>query len=226
MTLMKIRMKTTVLAVALASLSISAGAAGLGKLTVLSGLGQPLRADVDVTASGDELSSMSARLAPAEAFKQAGIELAPALAGIKFDVAKRQDGRPYLKLSSERPISEPFVDMLIQLDWAQGRLLREYTFLLDPPEAVLGRQQIAPVTPPEAKEAGAAVQPAARQAKVATATTREVKRGDTLRGIAQESKYDDVTVDQMLVAIFRANKGAFIGNNMNRLRAGAILSIP
>jgi pilus assembly protein FimV len=225
---MKIRMKTTALAVALASLSISAGAAGLGKLTVLSGLGQPLQAEVDVSATGDELSSMSAHLAPAEAFKQAGIELAPALAGIKFDVAKRQDGRPYLKLSSERPISEPFLDMLIQLDWAQGRLLREYTFLLDPPEAVLGRQhqQIAPVTPPEAKEAGAAMQPAARQAKVATATTREVKRGDTLRGIAQESKYDDVTVDQMLVAIFRANKGAFIGNNMNRLRAGAILSIP
>lgn len=227
MTIAKFPMKSTVLAVALAALSLTADAAGLGKLTVLSGLGQPLNAELELTATRDELSTMNARLAPNEAFKQAGIEFTPVLAGIKLNIAKRADGKSYLRLSSERPINEPFIDLLVQLDWAQGRLIREYTFLLDPPEAVLARQQVAPVTPPESKAAPAA-QPSVSRAepKSAGAATREVNRGDTLGRIADETKPDGISADQMLVALFRANKGAFIGNNMNRLRAGAILNIP
>src|SRR5512143_4020110 len=109
MTIARFPMKSTVLAVALATLSLTVDAAGLGRLTVLSGLGQPLSAELELTATREELASMNARLAPTEAFKQAGVEFAPVLAGIKLNIAKRADGKSYVKLSSERPISEPFI---------------------------------------------------------------------------------------------------------------------
>ncbi|MGB0128415.1 MAG: FimV/HubP family polar landmark protein [Rhodocyclaceae bacterium] len=237
-------MKTAALAVALAAFSFGANAAGLGKLTVLSGLGQPLRAEIDLSATKVELSSMTVRLAPPETFKETGVEYATALSGIKFDIATRRNGKPYLKLSSDRVLSEPFLDVLIQVDWAQGRLVREYTFLLDPPESLTRRQAVAPVTPPQTSASEPSQKPAPAQsgaapAEKATAPTsvsqaagqaaagpHTVKRGETLRGIAANLKPEGVTVDQMLVAIFDANKSAFVLNNMNRLRAGAILSIP
>lgn len=228
---MTFKIRNIALAFALATLSAPGLPAGLGKLSVLSGLGQPLRAEVELTATREELSTMAAKLAPSDAFKQAGIEFAPALTSIKFDIAKRSDGRSVLKLTSDRPISEPFLDMLIQLDWAQGRLLREYTFLLDPPDAVLARQQVAPVALAEDKKpkvsAAAKASPGTtEESSAGTADTRRVKRGDTLGRIARATKPEGVTLDQMLVALFRANKRAFVGNNMNRLRAGAILAVP
>ena len=227
-------MKATTLAVALAGLSLGVDAAGLGKLTVLSGLGQPLRAEIELSATNAELSSMNVRLAPPETFKQAGVEFMSAIAGVKFDIGKRRNGKPYLKLSSDRPVNEPFLDMLIQVNWAQGRLVREYTFLLDPPEALLARKQVAPVSTAESASPAAPAKggqsdkggQSATPPKAAAAGTREVKRGDTLRAIADDVKPEGITVDQMLVAIFRANQDAFIKGNMNRMRSGAILTIP
>ncbi len=119
---------------AFAGAAFDASAAGLGKIVVLSSLGQPLRAEIELTASREELSDMRAQLASPDAFKQAGIDLAPALAGIRFTVDKRQNGQSVIRLSSDRPINDPFVDMLLELNWATGRLVREYTFLLDPPD--------------------------------------------------------------------------------------------
>ena len=234
--------KTTVLAAALALVPAVAFPAGLGKLNVLSGLGQPLRAEVDVSATNEELSSLSAKLASPEAFKNAGMEFNPSLAGIKFAIAKRPDGRSVVRMTSDRAINEPFVDLLIELNWATGRIVREYTFLLDPPEAVVARQAAAPVAPPVAARPEArpsrvddetrararqqtSAAPAAAPAGDA-ATTRTVNRGDTLSRIASATKPDGVTLDQMLVALFRNNKDAFDGNNMHRLRAGKILNIP
>ncbi len=128
------RFKTSVLALAMAFLPLGAQAAGLGKLTVVSALGQPLRAEIDLTASREEYSSLSARLASADAFKNAGIEYSPILSGIRFTLDKRPNGQPYLQVASDRPLNEPFVDMLVEVNWASGRLVREYTFLLDPPD--------------------------------------------------------------------------------------------
>lgn len=220
-------MKATALAVALAGLSLGVDAAGLGKLTVLSGLGQPLRAEIELSATKAELSSMNARLAPPETFKQSGVEFMSAIAGVKFDIARRANGKPYLTLSSDRAVNEPFLDMLIQLDWAQGRLVREYTFLLDPPETLLARKQVAPVSTAESTAAPPArAGQSASTPKAGLTGTREVKRGDTLRAIADDVKPEGITVDQMLVAIFRTNKDAFIKGNMNRMRSGAILTIP
>ena len=121
-----------------------AEAAGLGKLTVLSGLGQPLRAELDIGATKDELAGMSARLAPQDVFRQAGVDFASVLFDLRFAVEKRPGGNAVVKVTSSRPINEPFLDFLVELNWPAGRLVREYTFLLDPPE-IAAKQTARPV---------------------------------------------------------------------------------
>ncbi len=227
-----------------AALSLSAGcvqAAGLGKITVLSPLGQPLRAEVDITASREELASMSARMAPSEAFKQVGIEYAPGLTAIRFSVDKRADGQSFLRLSTDRPVNEPFLDILVELTWSSGRMVREYTMLLDPPD-VFTKLVTAP--PTVAPQSASAEQPAAAAKTPVAATaaarpnadrekkphgdgvTRKVSPGDTLTKVAAEVSPAGVVLDQMLVALFRHNEEAFAGGNMNRLRVGRVLAIP
>jgi len=134
----------------------SAWAAGLGRLTVQSALGQPLRAEVEVTAlSREEAASLNAKLAPPDAFRQAGLEFNAALSNLRFAIDRRNDGRTFVRITSIQPINEPFVDLLVELNWATGKFVREYTFLLDPPELRQGREvveggnvQQAPVVPP------------------------------------------------------------------------------
>lgn len=245
--LLRFSFKASILAATLAVLPMGANAAGLGRITVLSSLGQPLRAEVELTASREELSSLSARLASHEAFKQAGIEFVPALAGVKLVIDKQASGKPVIRLTTDRPLNEPFLDLLIELSWTSGRLVREYTFLLDPAPETLARK---PVAAPVAKRDGSVAQPspvvAPKQPEVSAAPAdgkakakmgeeakpsaagqgREVQKGEYLRKIAAESQYDGVSLDQMLVAIFRSNKDAFIDSNMHRLKAGKILTIP
>ena len=240
--------KATVLAAALAVLPLATYAAGLGKITVLSSLGQPLKAELEVTASRDEALSLIARVASVEAFRQAGIEYSPALVNLRFSKEiKERSGRRFIELSTDRPLNEPFIDMLVELSWASGRLVREYTFLLDPPE-LAAKATPAPVAAPVAEAASAvrpapaepqtrpvpesrppaaverAVMPAAKPAAVGT--TRTVVSGDTLGKIAAQTMPSGVSLDQMLVSLFRSNQDAFDGGNMNRLKAGKILSIP
>lgn len=224
--------------------------AGLGKLTVHSVIGQPLNAEVAIAASAEELASMSAKLAPHEAFKEAGIEFTPVLAGLRFAIAKQPDGQSVLKLTSERPLNEPFLHFLVEINWSSGRMTREYTFLLDPPELLQATRPVpavapvaAPVAPspaPAAQPLPAPTEPQARPATPPPAAPPSVppapaaaenaqvrvKSGDTLGKIAAAHKPDSVTLDQMLVALFNDNREVFDGGNMNRLRAGKILRIP
>lgn len=110
-------------------------AAGLGKLDVNSGLGEPLKAEIELlSVTPEELSTLSAVIASEEAYAVQGIARLGIHSNIKVELAKNADGSPVLKLRSIQPISDPYLDMLIQVDWASGRLLREYTVLLDPPE--------------------------------------------------------------------------------------------
>ena len=224
-----------------------AEAAGLGKLTVYSGLGQPLRAELEIGASRDELAGMTARLAPVDAFKQAGVDYASALTDLRFVVEKRANGQSIVKVTSIKPVNEPFLDFLVELNWPSGRLVREYTFLLDPPEVAAkgsgGQVSVAEAKVVETVRGGGAggSQPAAtrsapRQAAAAKAPiepkkteangSRVVQPGETLRKIAGETKYDGVSLEQMLVGLFQSNPDAFIGQNINRLKSGAILGIP
>ncbi|HEX6733551.1 MAG TPA: FimV/HubP family polar landmark protein, partial [Azonexus sp.] len=222
-----------------------AQAAGLGKITVLSGLGQPLRAELDVSANRDELSGMTARLAPPDVFRQAGIDYATVLLDLRFTVEKRPNGQTVVKVTSAKPVNEPFLDFLVELNWPAGRLVREYTFLLDPPEVVAkqatravvdarvvdtvqgGGAQPAPAAAPAPRSAPPARAAAAPKAAPSSgAQTRTVQPGETLRKIASETQHEGVSLEQMLVGIFRSNPEAFAGNNMNRLKAGAILGLP
>jgi pilus assembly protein FimV len=128
------KLKRITVALCMALVPISLFAAGLGKLNVMSGLGEPLKADIElISVTSEELSSITAAIASEEAYAIQGIEKPASHNTIKVDVAKNAAGAPILKLKSAQPISEPFLDMLIQVDWASGRLLREYTVLLDPP---------------------------------------------------------------------------------------------
>jgi pilus assembly protein FimV len=273
--------RKTLIAASLALISASAQAAGLGKLTVYSALGQPFRAEIElVSVSREEALTLSARLAPPEAYRQANIDYASPLLAIKFKVEKQRPDSEQLilRMSSTQAINEPFLDMLVELDWAGGRLVREYNMLLDPPgyttaappapapvitpPVVSAPPEVtapvvqppvearplapapeaapAPATPPAAETAPAAppaeIKPAAPAAVVKPAKpevrqptsvgTYDVKRGDTLRKIAEQNKIDGVSVDQMLIALYRNNHDAFIANNINRLRSGVILNIP
>jgi pilus assembly protein FimV len=118
-------------AVVSALLLSNAYAAGLGRLTVMSSLGQPLRAEIELTSvSKDEVGSLVAKLASSDAFRQANIEFNPTLLSLRFTVDQRA-GRQFIRISSSQPVNEPFVDMLLELAGPGGRLVREYTFLLD-----------------------------------------------------------------------------------------------
>lgn len=225
-TMMKTSLKASLIALALASIPLGSQAAGLGQINVFSGLGQPLRAEIQVTATPQELQSMLARIGSPDAFRQANITYSAAVAAIRVSVDTRA-ARPVIRLSSDRPINDPFVDLLVELNWANGRIAREYTFLLDPVDLVAQRPLAAPVNVP-------ALAPAARQAPAPTRSaaartasdTYVVGRGDTLNRIAAAHALPGVTLDQMLVALYRANRNAFDGANINRLRAGEVLSIP
>ena len=243
----KFKMRAAALAVA-SFMSLApwgAEAAGIGKLTVLSGLGQPLRAELDIAANREELSGMTARLAPQEAFRQAGIDYASVLHDLRFALDQRPNGQAVVKVTSFKPVNEPFLDFLVELNWSTGRLVREYTFLLDPPDvaAAQSARSVAdarvvetvrgggysperPARPVAAPRPAPAPKQAAEPKKVVDAAGRLVQPGDTLRKIAAETKYDSVSLEQMLVGLFQKNPDAFIGNNINRLKAGAILGLP
>ena len=269
MTKKYIGLRTSVMAMAsclaLSGIPLAAHAAGLGKIVVLSALGQPLRAEIEVSATREELADMKAQLASPDAFKQAGLDYATTLLSIRFSMDRRANGQSVIRLSSDRPINDPFVDMLLELNWPTGRLVREYTFLLDPPEvaakatppvvsvtirpapaaskpaaaapvaavSAAPRAVVSPIDDEMRSKAAAAVraqESAAAQSVAQPAAqaleSREVKRGDTLNKIASETKPQGVSLEQMLVGLLRANQDAFDGGNMNRLKAGKILSLP
>jgi len=236
-------LKTSLLASLLAS-AWGAQAAGLGRLSVYSGIGQPLRAEVAVSATAAELNAMSARLASHEAFREAGIDYPTALNDVSIALDKSASGDPVLRLTSGRPITEPFLHFLLELSWTAGRMVREYTFLLDPPEMLNVAQPasvVAPATPavrslpaaspvdrtPARPAPARSAAPAPQRGEpAATPAEYVVRSGDTLGKIAAQTRPAEATLDQMLVALFKNNPESFVGGNMNRLRAGKILRVP
>jgi pilus assembly protein FimV len=237
-------------------------AAGLGKLTVKSALGQPLAAEIElIVADKAELDSLNASLASSQSFKDAQIEIAPVLSTLLFSIEKGAGGRPVLKLTSSKPVNDPFMDMLIELNWASGRLLREYTILLDPPgiavpqtvspvavsvpqapvqpqvpmapkPSVVTQNAVspAPMASKPAETAKPVKAPAAAQADEAKPPQMEsfvrVKRGDSLSKIASQVRPENISLEQVLITMFRENPEAFQGDNMNRLKAGKQLKVP
>jgi pilus assembly protein FimV len=246
----KSKLKRISLAVCFAFMPFAANAAGLGKLTVLSGLGEPLNAEIELLATTpEELASLTAAIAPEEAYAVQGIEKPGLHSAIKVEVKKKTNGSSLIKLSSVQPITDPFLDMLIQVDWSTGRLLREYTLLLDPPgynvpavaavtSPVVTTPQSAgaPLDTPAPVSAEKATKAAPEPKKTAVTTPKpEAKpdteskttvKGDTLYSIAREVQPEGVSLEQVVAGLYRANKGAFIEGNMNRLKVGQIIKVP
>ncbi len=221
----------------------NAMALSLGRMTVLSGLGEPLRAEIDLPdITAEEAGSLRPEVAPAEAFRAAGLEYNNALTDLRIVLQRRADGKAFLRLSSSRTVTDPFIDLILQVNWSSGRIVRDYTILLDPPTqrqpaatAATAPQISAPAataTPaprPAAPSAPPApVRAAAAKTSPAASETRQVtvKSGDTASKIASASKPTSVSLDQMLVAMLRANPNAFINGNVNRVKAGAVLNLP
>lgn len=246
--------KTAVAAAAIALLGLSstgAWALSLGRITVQSALGEPLRAEIEIPdINAEEAASLKAGVASPSAFSAAGIEYNTAMTSLQASLQRRADGRAYIRLSTDRPINDPFVDMIIEASWSSGRILRDYTMLFDPP-VLRGKGALA-TTLPQTSAARAprvpapAPSPAAEQPRTAptqrpvansqprptTAAPSEdgrrvvVKTGDTAGKIASNGKPSGVSLDQMLVALLRANPDAFVNNNINRIRAGAVVEMP
>ena len=234
--------------------SLEAQAVALGRITVQSALGESLRAEIEVSdLSAEEASSLRIGVAGADVFKSAGLEYSAAAAGLDIKLHKRADGRSYLRLSSNRAITDPFVDLILEARWASGRVTRDYTMLFDPPNLrasgggivasapVLSRETMTSALPsrpeapaltsrPDARAATAVSRPAAtaisRAEKIPGARQVTVKPGDNASKIAVQNKPDSVSLDQMLVALLRNNPEAFVGGNINLIKSGAVVEIP
>ena len=221
----------------------NAHALALGRLTVQSALGEPLRAEIDIPdINAEEAASLHATVASPNAFKAAGLEYNPAVSHLQISLQRRPDGRSYLSLRSDRAVNDPFIDVILEANWSSGRIVRDYTMLFDPNMT----RQLAPVQPTAPQvlsstlmPAPSSATPAARRTRVAPAPRPAnaagsgaagnqvtVQRGDTAGRIAAANKPDNVSLDQMLVALLRTNPHAFIDGNVNRLRAGAVLALP
>ena len=237
-------------------------AAGLGNLTLNSYLGQPFKAEIDLfSVKKEEIPSLVASFASRDTFRQLNIDYTSFLDTFEFSVENRADGQPYIKITSPQRVVEPFLSMLIELNWSSGRLIREYTVQLDPPEDAFlptaPAMQIEPVIPSSIKPEPASAEqpdsiiedlvsieePAVQEAVPvseevpvpeavpvekpdAITTYGPVKSGDTLTKIALEVAPPHVQLNQMLIAMHRANREAFSDDNMNRLKTVPTLRIP
>ncbi len=274
--------RTQVAAAAAAVLAMASSTAwglGLGRLSVQSALGETLKAEIDITSlTPEEAGTLKVRIAPPESYRATGVEYNSVLTSTQVQIAK-SNGRNYLRVSSDRAVQEPFVDVILELTWASGRLVREYTLLFDPPSnpkpaasapAVVAAPVISaatpePVSPPApaqtqtlapapavvpppasangvsrpsveaakaraeasvARAAPAAQPPASAASASSPASEYKVKPGDYLARIANKTQPPGVSLDQMLVGLYRSNPDAFLGGNMNRLKSGVVLQVP
>ena len=290
-------LQALLLALALA-VALPALALGLGRIVVKSAPGQPLLAEIPVVAADpSELSNLQVRLASPETFRRVGLP-APdaATANLQFTVALDTRGRPVIRVTSAAPLRQPLLTFLIEVDWGAGRLVREYSVLLEAPTSMAAPAQpiqaptvaapntierepapavsaplpaqapsvepaapATPATPAEAPaapateavpDAGVASEPlpesppapqpapapeaappappapAAAPAPSADAAPHVVRSGETLSGIASGLDRGGRSLDQMMLALLQANPEAFIGGNINLVRAGAVLRAP
>jgi pilus assembly protein FimV len=215
-------------------------ALGLGEIDMQSALNQSMQAAIDLTsAAGTDLADIKVSLASLQAHQRVGLTKTAVLASFRFSVEQDGAGGAVVRITSSELIREPYLEFLLELEWPKGRLLRQYTVLVDPPVTM-------PATPvaPQAPVTRAATPQPARQispppavpstaptvVSVAPAAADEygpIRRSDTLWSIADRLRPDSgVSVQQMMQALLRANPRAFINNNINQMKAGVTLKLP
>ncbi|WP_426417521.1 FimV/HubP family polar landmark protein [Aestuariirhabdus sp. LZHN29] len=227
--------------------STTAQALGLGDITLRSALNQPLSAEIElIELKGLDQNEILPNLASREDFTLAGVERDFFLNDLKFSTVLRENGTAYLQVSTRKPVREPYLNFLVEIHWPNGRLLREYTLLLDPP--TFTEEVPAPVAPPAAEKVepvapsrpaasvaprptAKPVMPAPAQPRVESADvgggTYTTNSNDTLWEIAATNRPSrSVSVQQTMMAIQQMNPDAFIKQNINLLKRGQVLRLP
>lgn len=224
--------------------SLSVYALGVGNLTLKSTLNQRLDARIDLLGVAPrESEQISVGLAAPEQFDKLGIENEVVLQGLRFSVERDPSGDWFIHVTSQAAVREPFLSFLLEVNWPAGRVMREFTVLLDPPVVVeqapgaIEAPETGPPTrvvlpePPSLEPADVAVPPATfsdRSLPPAARTDELVyttQRGDALWRIAKDMRPDGVTIEQMMLALYRDNPQAFFGNNVSKLKAGQVLRL-
>lgn len=207
-----LRIRKLVLAMAAASALSSgmANALGLGELTLKSAQNQPLDAEIELLDVRDlTAAEVAPSLAPPEEFSKAGVAYPTYLEDLTFTPVINPNGRSVLRVTSSQPLPGTVVKFLVQVMWPQGRLLRDYSVLLDQAKAQ-GQQPAAANVAPAVSSAG----------------SYTTKRRDTLWQIAARNTQGGGSVQQTMIAIQALNPDAFIGNNINQLKVGQVLRLP
>lgn len=221
---------TKTIAVASLLASASAYSLGIGDIKLHSALNQNLDAEIALLISANEnVSDFQVRLASPEKFDQAGIPWSYFLAKITFESITKADGSTIVKVSSKEPIKELFLDFLLEVSWDKGILYREFTVLLDPPAAytrpvIPSIQKVKPVID---KQEEAVTVETATENVVLDAKYGPINKADNLWKIAEQvGIYNDISRQQMIVAIYKTNPKAFYKDNVNALKVGQTLNIP
>ncbi len=229
--------RKTIIAAGLAGLLASSGAVGLGlgEIKQFSALNEPLVAEVELFGVGD-LSQLEilANLGSRQDFAQAGVDREFFLADLKFAVDLSDKNRPLIRITSQKPVKEPYLDFLMEVQWPSGRLLREYTLLLDLPIFTEGSPRAKPV-----EAASTSRQPRPSTSGQSSASTDRttlpalsagdsyrVQSGDTLWKIVQKARPSGTTLHQTMAAIHQGNPEAFINGDANLLKSGSVLRLP
>ncbi len=215
-------------------LPLTGHALGLGEIRLHSALNQPLDAEIVLLSVGrDDLDGLSAELASFEAFSQLGVDRPASLIHLRFAAESKANGDHVIHVTTTKPVREPFLDFIVEVNWRAGRLLREYTLLLDPPRthkeaAPMVQSPAAPATTSAAPvvQTRAAAMPAVPAAVTGGADSYgPVQETDTLWGIARNLRGDRaVSVQQVMMALYRGNPQAFDGN-INRMKKGSVLRL-
>lgn len=206
-----LRIRKLVLAMAAASALSSgmANALGLGELTLKSAQNQPLDAEIELLDVRDlTAAEVAPSLAPPEDFSKAGVAFPTYLEDLTFTPVINPNGKSVLRVTSSQPLPEPVVKFLVQVMWPQGRLLRDYSVLLDQAKAQGDKPAAGNVVP-----------------AVTAAGSYTTQRRDTLWQIAARNTQGG-SIQQTMIAIQALNPDAFIGNNINQLKVGQVLRLP
>ena len=217
-------------------------ALGLGSIQRKSALNEPFNATIKLlSARAEELDSLKVRLADPERFQRAGLERSDILSQLRFEVIQADPGSAYIKISSQQPIRDPFLNLLLEVSWSKGQIFREYTVLLDPPLYEPGARTARQVPVPSDRSKSWSEDIAAAPAKMrrdkpyshrksrlrAPGVYGPTAPGDTLSEIAIALHPDrSVSANQVMLALLRANPYAFFQDNVNNLHKGMVLRLP
>lgn len=243
-----VRKKLVMAILALSALQADlANAVGLGSLSVKSALNQPLNAEIRLLETGDlDPTQIKVVLAAPEDFERAGVDRNYFLTNLKFAIDMDGRGSGTIHITTRDPVVEPYLNFVVEARWPNGRLLREFAVLLDPPTFSAGTAQPIASQPAAAPVAQATrqLEPPKVSSVPAASSTADQLESNTLPAAASSSEHrvqvsetlgqiaarhrpgSDVSVQQTMVAIQRANPDAFIRNNINLIKSGSVLRLP